>query len=499
MDISLNGFFINFRTPFSEAHDLIQVFTGACDGILKHNSPFDFHSAGLQRKGHPDIWHMDIALAYCTDETTPVFINGEDIGGNHSFPYGVLVYAPEHGKGYEDIGSLWKDDKGLSWTLVRVDDKEHLMFVSENLTPSGLEFEFAKDVTGILHYVSDGVHKEDICAETQQGGIQLARSNRYIRREMYYYKDGVRYPVTGYHTQCDKADIIEEYEIINPATMADALRAARPKGGYTSPQDLAVGTPMFLYRTIFHILDDGTILVDFDHETLQEVCFNGYLAIMYQEKCDVYGAGIWRMIPKTLPIKDKEGICYDFSKPYNTSQKDFPQNHYVMREEWENPDLPPDRQIDFIRMPGGGAFTEGDSLAGFAGGFLPLFDGQPAVRAANIREAVQLVGSRKTYPAFIGTIPYQGLQNTKGFTGVRGIGYKKYFPPVSRNYSVYTVDYNDITYIYVDFWAEDQMDYCLKKENTLSLTEHGGDLTWQQDGEVLHVKGSHGYAVFTTK
>ena len=61
------------------------------------------------------------------------------------------------------------------------------------------------------------------------------------------------------------------------------------------------------------------------------------------------------------------------------------------------PGSPPDRQIDFIRGPGGSAFDEGSCVAAFTGGFLPCYDGAPERRRNNITDAVDLAGSRKTY------------------------------------------------------------------------------------------------------
>ncbi len=68
----------------------------------------DFRAAGLQRKGSYDIWHMDKVLALSTDEASPMIINDDDIGCNHSQPCGVSVTAPAHGKNCADIGSLWR-------------------------------------------------------------------------------------------------------------------------------------------------------------------------------------------------------------------------------------------------------------------------------------------------------------------------------------------------------------------------------------------------------
>jgi len=181
MDVSLYGSFLSIRTPFSPAHDLIQIFSGVKGGTITQNCPVDFHAAGLQRKGHADIWHIDTMLAYCTDETSCLFIDSEDIGANHSFPYGVQAEVPNHDKTYADIGSLWKDDSGLSWTLVRIDTPNRLTFVSDNIGPSHKKYRFADAIQGSLSYISDGAHPAPMTIVSQNGHLQLARANRSIR------------------------------------------------------------------------------------------------------------------------------------------------------------------------------------------------------------------------------------------------------------------------------------------------------------------------------
>lgn len=506
VDISINGAQVAFRTPFSPFFDLIQIFQGLDEGPLFQNNPVDFLAAGLQRKGHPDIWHMDQVLAFSTDEASPVVINGEDIGCNHSHPCGVEMLAPCHGKDCTDIGSLWQDQTGLTWTLMRVLDGDRLLFLSENIGSSPEDYAFASAAVPPLTYISDGRHQEPIRPVSQQGGVQLHRSIRHRLRQVFYYKDGHRLPLTGSREGCDQAEICEEFEIINPATVAETLRKSRPIGGYSAPQDLAVGEPMFLYRMTYRILGDGTILCDFDHRLLQDVRLLCYLGIMYQEKCDISNRGIWRCIPKAAPF-DHEGISYDFSVPYNTSASPLPYRFPLTREHWALPDNPPDRQIDFIRGPGGPAFTEGPCVAAFAGGFLPCFDGRPEHRRHHITDAVDLAGSRKTYPIFAGGA-MNILRETDPacadgrepllFRSLRGVAYKKYFLPSEKSCSQYPVNYEGDTYLYMDFFGDETVSqsFSLPDEVRVAPLELAPSLTWTLSSTDLTVSGKKGYAVF---
>ena len=265
--------------------------------------------------------------------------------------------------------------------------------------------------------------------------------------------------------------------------------------------------PMVHFHMTYHILADGTILCDSDHQLLQNVRLLGYLGIMYQEKCDLYDCGVWRYIPKVHPFIH-EGQVYDSSLPYNTSSGPFPDRYPITADLWTCPDSPPDRQIDFIRGAGGSAFTQGPIVAAFAGGFLPLFDGAPERRRENITDAVDLVGSRKTYPTFVGgqVNTYRDASPALGdgkppilVPLVRGVGYRKYFQPASQEGgSVYTLEYDGCRYLYMDFIGE--KDTCLRhlipSGSQAGLLEASDSIHWEIDSDAVTAQGEKGYAVF---
>lgn len=225
MDISLNGGDVVFRTAFSEEYDLMQVLRGVRPGLVDRNEPVDFRLAGLVRRGHRDIWHADRVLAFSTDECAPFVINGEDIAGNHGHPGGMRIRAAGHGCTCWDVGADWQDESGLRWTLLRVENENELLFLSDNIGPSETAYAFSDHVTGNLHCLTDG---RMLHPTAQSPGQQLTRAIRHIRCDMAYEVEGVWRPLSGYHTGADRARIVEEYEVICPSTVAAALRANRP-------------------------------------------------------------------------------------------------------------------------------------------------------------------------------------------------------------------------------------------------------------------------------
>lgn len=480
MDASRNGGEIAFRTAFSDGYDLVQVMCGL-SSIPEKNSPVDFRLAALQRKGHPDIWHMDQVLAFSTDECSPMVINGEDIGGNHGHPCAIRVHAPGHGKDVRDVGSLWADEGGMRFTLLRIDSADTLLFLSENIGPSVTEYAFADHMDGTLACIENALHTGEIIPQNQQGGVQLTPAIRHLQRDVVCLKDGRWQEIGGWVEGCKRAEIREVYEIINPATVAQAIRDGRPEDGYTVQPSLAAGEAMFLHRMTYRIEPDGTILCDFDHRVLQDVRMSCYLGIMHQEKCDLYGGGLWRYIPKVKPFTAK-GYQLDFSRPYRTTADTLPNNVPLSPDTWANPASPPDRQIDIIRR------CDGSDAVAFASGFLPVYDGVPEKRRGSITDACTLVKSCKTYPTFAG-----GMCDSRNFATLRGIAYKKYFLPEAGG-CVYTVPGEDCTWVYMDLFTPGCMRYTISPLETAEMVE--ASTAWSVLDGFITAAGEPGYAVF---
>jgi len=428
MDVSRNGTDIAFRTPFSATHDLVQVLCGIAPGDPTRNNPVDFKLAGLQRKGHPDIWHVDQVLAYSTDECAPFVINGDDIGGNHGHGCAVRAHVPAHGLSCREIGLRWLDDEGMDWTLLRVENADSLLFVSRNIGKSVFDYAFAGRIAGALR-------REGSCLtmQSQQGGVQMTPAIRHLQRECVVWKDGQWLNAGGWHENCEAAEIREVYEVINPATVAPSLQKNRPADGYAQQPSLAMGETMLLHRMTYRIQNNGCILCEFDHKLLQPVHFRQYLGIMHQEKCDAFGGGVWRLIPGLRAFDP----C-DLTVPYNTTAGPLPGCRTLTPDLWADPLMPPSRQLDLIRKP------DGSCGAAFVSGFLPLHGGKPDVRAKSITDAGDLVASRKTYPTFAG-----GRDESNRLGDLRGTAYKMYLLPADDCAVVYTIG----SMLYVTFTA----------------------------------------------
>lgn len=475
MFVTINNDFVLFRTPFNVTHDLVQKFRGINNQTLTYNAPVDFAEAGLIDNSKWDYWHIDILFNVSNDEATPPFVNGTHIGANHGQPCAVNVYSQNHQKTFADIGSLWQDDNGVKFTLIRVVDQNVLQFLSENQGENECAYKFITTINGDLNYVSHGENQQPIKIAKQYRGY-LSRSNKYISKKVFVYKDGNWQPFFGSST-CDYAEIREEYDVINPATVAEDLREKRPINGYVCEVDLSnYGKPMLNMKLTYRVMPDGTVLSLFDIKKLMNVDFHHYIGVMYQEKLDVYGGGAYRCIPKTKPVDCEEGV-FNFNKPVALYGKPFPNNKHLSPEYFANPDSPPDRVIDLFKD------SNGEFKLGFACGFLPLFDCQPEIRKNNLQCAVHIKHTRKAYP-----MAGYGSINT-----IKGVGYKKFFIPQNGNV-VYTIPYEDKNYIYADFITHGNLK--LPIDSRVTLIEKGDDVEWIQDCSSLTVTGKDTYAVF---
>ncbi len=471
--------FLLIRTPFSKRYDLIQKFRGLEGDSLRYNKPVDFMESGLMQKDKWDCWHIDVPFALNTDEAVPAFVNGSYIGGNHGHHGAVLVYSPAHGKTTVDVGSLWKDEKGIFFTLVRVENEDYLSFISENVGIGIENYEFVTQIVGRLVYCENGENTKEISPQEQN--IQdIRRSIRHKNKSITAFVDGNARRVLG-GLSCDYAEIYEEYEIINPATVAKSLREARPQGGYLKQPDLAdFGEPMISCKITYRIEPDGTVLILFDYKKLMNVRFERFLGVMHQEKLDVYGGGIWRYYPKVVPFTTKEGI-FDFSKPTSLVGKPFPKEKALTRKYWRDNGSPCERVVDYFRDKKGN-----DKLA-FASGFLPIYDGAPEVRDRQVFNVINMQYTRKHYPMFL-----EG-----DLTEFRGIGYKKYFKPLKNKASYYQISVEDKTYIFADLFVETSLDIPISGQ--VSLLEKSEDVSFEKVGKVLKIKGNNGFAVFVSE
>ena len=475
MQVSMSKRAVLFRTYYNEEYDMIQKYCGIAEGNFEVNNTVDCIEAGLIIRDKWDFWHSDIPLAISNDEAPAMTVNKTHIGANHGFFGAVGLYIPGHDKTLTDVGSLWKDEEGTLWTLITAKE-DVVTLISENIGESEAKYEFKMQVAGGLSYVGGGVHDSDLGPASEAFRTEMRPVNRHTKRRVVAFKDGKAKIVYG-QEECDYAEIQEEYDVVNPVSMARALHDNRPEGGYTAlPQ--AMGDTMIKCKYIYRILTDGGVVVEFSYEKLQDVDFEVIMGAMYQEKLDVFGGGIYRYIPKSLPFETEEG-SFDFSNLTDTGyQAAFPREKMLTKAWWADPLSPPDKMVDILRD------KDGHDRMGFACGYLPVLDGVPEKRIPHLDTAIHIIRTRKGYPFFM----------SGDLTCAKGVAYKKYFPIDKDGAYVYTIPYDGKQYIYMDFFKDEVLE--VPVSGAVTLYEKSPEISYEVKNGVLTVQGAKGYAVF---
>ncbi len=460
MDVS-KGRITLVKTQFNDNCQIVHKFTNVAPtiGDLSSNSPMDIVETGFIYSDNIDCYALDLIVGTMTDECPPCFLNGTIIGGNHGAPFAITVLSNNHKKTIKDVGAIYKDEAGVTFTLMRVVDENLLTFLSENKSKDNRSFDFTKKITGDLIYQNNGNDTTTIKIESQQVGY-LCRGIRHVKKQVLAYKNEKWSPVVLYDLDCEKIKFREEFLVINPDDCAKELAKKRPKGGYDHEVDIACfGDAMVDYKVDYNILKDGTILVEFDHKKVQDCLWSTQRGIMSQNKRDAFGGGVYRLIPKTKLITDENG-SYDFSTPYPLKGEAFPTRMELTEIFWQDKNSPPDRMIDVFRDENGN-----DKLC-YTCGYLPLYDCVPSVRAKNTTSAFHIRKTRKIYP----------FVKNGDIETCKGVGYKKYFEPVENGILLHSVNYEDKNYIYVDFYKKGKCEYDIK--GSVTLFEKSSDIDY---------------------
>jgi hypothetical protein len=308
---------------------------------------------------------------------------------------------------------------------------------------------------------------------------------------MYIYRDGevqviedVESIRKAFTVNCNKIVLMETYDIMDPSKIGYHLREGRPEGGYTSPADIGVGTPIMHYKQTITIHEDGDVTIEHDHEMLETFKSINYYGYQYYEKADVFGGGVWRYMPGVKGITSG-GKFYDYSKPYDMTNHDMA-SYTATKDLWKNPNLAPDRTLEYYKD------EEGNYKMAFAAGFVPVGIAAPDVRKDNITNALTMYNRTgyKVYPMMVNTSKF-----AQAGAKIQGAVFRHYdnLSQSTKKVTAYDVEYKDDVYYYVDF-LEDEDEFVLdldKKTVTddYELVYKTDDVEYKIEGNKLIVSG----------
>ena len=481
---------VYMRSHFSEKEDLVvkmgfgtnkQVnFNGAL--LINASAPMDAKSLKAGK-----------IIAASGDDSTPWNINGTYIGANHGNSAGFEILSEGHGRTAEDLGSEWADAKGNKFYLIKIISSDRLMFLGSN-KPSGNIWRF-----GTRHEGNSftSASRNATVNFTERKMKQVVPACRIKKQE--YLVDGKTPLQEGEPVTCKWLDIVEEYDIINTGSLlADVIANPGQERNFIADHLDGVISNNITYR----FLPNGANVIYYRAKALQEFRM-GYMGFiqankLYKGKYETYEY----YIPKTVPFI-KDGIDYDFCGIQDFSSR--PPSPLVFSDKSKNINDPanlPDRFIHFLGI------KEGDKTVrevGFAMGY-SLIHGMtvPSVRTGNVKSAITLYTSSKSFPVAVDSKMGTVIPKDTDFYCV---AYRHYFNPrlAGNATSLYWQKQEDDTVVYLDYHKSVDKDtvklpgeLTVKKlevvEKSPSLVLHTLEKI-PAEGISVSVTGNYGYLV----
>ena len=440
------------------------------------------------------------------DDTAPFQINTLYIGANHG-PMCVQLTVANHGKTAADIGSYWQDEDGKKWTLAQIVDANKLNFICDEFqNPSGdwrHRFVMLSSAqTGTLTCIDEG--SDDTLTFTKQTSAQLYPAIKDRTQTVKTVTNGIETEITLGEEQeirCDRVILEESYIITDPRNLPALLRAG--KGTWTGDSGFALGDDMIRYHQIITVMEDGTVLTEYDHEILMDLTGIGinYGGYQYYMKTD-FGGGVKRYMPDTKAftathVDGTKNFAFDFSTPrqiISGSSFDYPSSATPYPSVfWADSNKVPNRMVDYMMN------ADGTTKMGFASGFLPIGDGEATARLDAVSTSFYFYKTAKAYPTFVNK-----NKNTKN-AAIRGISYRKYADTAKDGEDVqtYSVSCGNEVYYFIDFLSAATDKKLMLPDNfgtdVVVIDCSGDNVTYEISGNTISVSGeAKNYLVLKT-
>lgn len=427
------------------------------------------------------------------DDATPWRINGTYIGGNHGCTSVIQLGIAEGAVTEADIGSSWKDDADTVFYIIDVPAPGTARFLSENLASYPF-WKFNDRIAGnSLTRISDG----KILPFTESSLTQLWPCARIS--EQKFLADGKTPLRTGRTVDCEFVDIIEEYDIINPASvLAEVIRNPGRRADFTGPQLDGV----IRNRIIYRISPNASVVISHHATALQpfDLEFMGFIQQALIQKPADSSDVVRYYIPKAESF-EQDGTVYDFRSIQDFDQAPKSPLYFTGEDSPERRTLP-DRFVQFLAKPDSARHK---NRVGFALGY-SLTNGLTAMSnpAWKRKNAGFIHTSSKTYPFALD----QTVSNpVPAGTTFDCVAYRQYFNPDLQDTAtcVFWHTEDDKNIVFIDYHQTVTGDSIrlpqslvgcrfkvLEKTESISLAPES---TIPSGGLKLSCDSSHGYLV----
>ncbi len=353
----------------------------------------------------------------CGDDSTPWNINGTYIGANHGCSDIREVAQPRHGLTDAALGGAWRDSAGNAFFLIHIPTPDTLWFLSDNAGSKTI-WKFNTKLAGpILTNAASGA-----TLAFQECRMAQLRPACRIRRQAYLLNGQIPLPENQW-TAGAFLEIAEEYDIINPGSLLEDIRAHPGQArDWTAPHLEGV----IANRIVYRFYPGGATVVRHVSRALQEFQM-GYMGFVQSAKLHQGQFETHEYyIPKTRPFT-LAGIAYDFQAIQDYSQK-LPQSLHFGAAYGNLADTndPPGRFIQLLGARAGGGTIR---KFGYALGYSPV-NGltRRGERARHAETAINLYTTSKSYPHAVDR--QFGLVVPAG-TEFDCTAYRQYFDPAA--------------------------------------------------------------------
>ncbi len=509
---------ISVTSKYNSENTLTQTF-----GVYtSSNQHIEYYDAYLTNKGGnvTYLWEQGQGrTSYVSDESAPLNVNGVFMGGNHAASC-VRLTINNHGKTVADVGTLWRDSAGKDWVLTNIVDKNRIKVMATEHGSGSQLWVFSRAISGdTLTRIENGTATDEILTFTAKTNDQQFPSVRNsVQTVTAYLPDGTTKVLdlaTSQSVKADKIEIVDTYEITDPTLLAEELQRGHKEGySETNLPNYNPGDTVITYKQIITIMDDGTVLTEFDHKLEQKINYLAYYGYQYLMKGNL-GGGVKRLMPGTIAFEanpavftardsatadTSKTVTFDFSEPrqlyrldtgleYNTFDLPAP-HHQFNKNSWLDQNTVPNRLIDFM------CYADGTSDIAFASGFLPIGDGTKEARLKNTYYSFYMPATAKAYPYLINQ-----NKTAQGAT-IKAVAYRK-FEDADRfdgQASVYSVPLNDTVYYNVDLLKDGSVTFDIPgvtAENIVMEENSGEAVVTVANGKVTVSGDKKDFVVFT--
>lgn len=420
-----------------------RIICNGWDAVIENDMVALYDDASYNRTCRPTACFITVdgvkkQVMKSEDDGCPINFGSGYLAAGHGYARGRKITKSSHGKTYADIGSEWVDSNSKHFYLIRVFDENNIGFMPKGVADN--QYDTENNIpTGSLTHVSDAVHTDTISDFTSEmWQIEPIVMANQVKKILLNGFESITESGTYYG---DFVDVIDEYDVANPQTIASAIIANKPTGGYTENPDPNVGVSFMHFSNVYRFISDGTLLIFSTIDADVDLYLGYWGGTQYAEKnaANVFGGSCKKYIPATLPVT-VSGTAYDMRMPVNMNGWNANLNY--ASASWEDADYPPDRIVTY--------YTDVNDVikAGYAVGYLPIGLGAPSVRKGNVSNALNLYSSKKYYPHLIDS------QVISAYTPMQSVVYRKPVINVAdKHTSAYFVPCGDKCYLYADYHA----------------------------------------------